>query len=164
MKKIIIATVIAGLVALYLVRKASEKYDQMENNVYSTKESRVAERHGIVAPNVGQASPPRINIPPSSPSTPPSPSPGPSSPSPASSSGSGVVSAGQANQTNLVICLREIAAFNPSRPSIQIGNFLKDTPLAIGPKDALSGMYYVTYQPKNGKPVRALCRAEDLGK
>jgi hypothetical protein len=161
MKKIIVVLVVVGFIALYLVRRASEKYQEVEGNLYEFKSANSAERLGFVAPGAatGQA-PGTPPPPPAAPGSPPSAPSTPTSP-PAASSESGVVPTGQAD---VVISSREIAAFDPAHPTNQIGKFLKNTTLTIGPKDALSGMYFVTFRPPGGKPRRVLCRGEDLGR
>lgn len=65
---------------------------------------------------------------------------------------------------NVVVCTRPVAAYNPSSPGVLLGEFLKDSVLTIGEKDAATGMYAVTYQDKDGKVINALCGAEDLGR
>ena len=45
-----------------------------------------------------------------------------------------------------------------------MGTFLKGSELTIGEKDTESGMIFVTYQDKDGKAIRALCLAQDLGR
>jgi hypothetical protein len=68
------------------------------------------------------------------------------------------------NKPNVVICTRDVDAYNPTNSLQLIGKFHKDTQLTIGSKDVLSGKYYVFYDQPNGKKITALCKAEDLGK
>lgn len=68
------------------------------------------------------------------------------------------------SQPNVVVTLKDIDAFSPTNPNQLIGRFNKDTRLSVGSKDLISGKYFVVYEPKGGKPITALCKAEDLGR
>lgn len=62
------------------------------------------------------------------------------------------------------VCTRQTSAYNPLNPSQLIGSFAPRTVLNIESKDSASGMYLVTYRQPDGKVIRALCRASDVGR
>jgi len=68
------------------------------------------------------------------------------------------------DKPNVVVCTRDLDAFDPALPSALLGKFLKDSLLTIGEKDAASGLISVTYQDKDGNVTRALCKPQDLGR
>jgi hypothetical protein len=78
--------------------------------------------------------------------------------------GPAVVPSPQGNEPNLVICVREIEAFDPKNPSKSIGRFGVNTPLVIGEKDPASGKYRVIFKTSRGAEIKGLCNAADLGK
>lgn len=78
--------------------------------------------------------------------------------------GPAVVPAPQWNQPNLVVCVRELEAFDPRDPKKSIGRFGVNTPLIIGDKDEASGKYRVTFKPSKGPEIHGLCNAADLGR
>ncbi len=80
------------------------------------------------------------------------------------SSPTGGMNTASARAPALFTCSSDIGAFNPSNPAEQIGIFKKDSVLTIGDQDAKSGMFRVTYKESNGNAIRALCRAQDLGR
>jgi len=67
-------------------------------------------------------------------------------------------------QVEIVTCRKTITAYSPSRPSQVTGKFVTGTRLAILSKDKTTGMYLVLYTYPDGRQVRALCTARDLGK
>jgi hypothetical protein len=69
-----------------------------------------------------------------------------------------------ANQSNMIVCLKDVDAYSPTNSTHVIGKFGKNTKLTIGSKDPVSGKYHVTFQPPTGQPINVLCKAEDVGK
>ena len=61
------------------------------------------------------------------------------------------------------ICTQQIAAYDPSNPSKQLGFFKTGSELQLTITPAPPGMVLVTYQDPSGQLITALCRAEDVG-
>ncbi len=65
---------------------------------------------------------------------------------------------------NEVKVLRNVMAYDPADPAKQMGEFVPDSLLLLGDKDAASGMVHVTFTNTDGSQVQALCRAEEMGR
>jgi hypothetical protein len=145
MKKIFLIGAGAAFFILF-VGLAVKWYSGIEADLYK-KDKKPADQLGIVAPDLNAAKnekpTPSQTIPPPVPVN---------------------TAVTLTNQPNVVICNRDIEAFNPANASLFIGKFLKESQLTIGSKDPSSGMYFVTFKQKDGSIIRALCRAEDVGK
>ena len=156
-KILIIGIIVIGAVAGF--RLVSEKFDQIDSNMSGQEKAHVAERHGVVGPDIGQADHPKSSPPPAPSAAPPA-APGVAPVAPVAS----VACVAPTGKPNEVVCTRDMDAFNPAKPSEKIGKFLKGTPLTIGTTDAATGMIFVTYKEANGTVVRALCLPKDLGR
>ena len=158
MKKIMY--IVLGIVCMtFAIKVCIDWYTGIENNIYHDKERKAAERQGFVGSAFGEPATATT----SGSSVPPSPQAGAANPSilplvlPSS--------AGVALTTHpgVVVCTRDIDAFNPSNPPQILGKFRKGTVLAVVAKDAASGKISVAYRQPDGKVIRALCRPLDIG-
>lgn len=61
-----------------------------------------------------------------------------------------------------IVIKKQIAAFDPSDSSKQLGFFQPDTTLKVITGDSATKFLEVQFEPPNGQSVRALCRIEDL--
>ena len=57
---------------------------------------------------------------------------------------------------------RQVQAMDPKDSTRTLGSFLAGSKLEAGTPNE-QGWVLVTYQPENGQPIQALCRAEDIG-
>ncbi len=160
LKKILIGVLVIGALG-YAIKWTISQYDEIEGDLYANKtqkDSKVAEKVGVTTSDLGapRSSPPASSAP----------------SAPASTSVSGVTALPPSNisgvratsQSNIVVCTREVNAYDPTNPPKLLGKFLKDSTLQLGAKDPVSGMVPVVYKQEKGPDIRALCTPQDVGR
>lgn len=153
---------IGGL--LFAVKFVMDQYQGIEDDIYAKKtqnEGKAAEKLGVLTSDPGAS---RTKPAPSpSPTASPAPTTASAAPAPAvAAPGGSAVSA--TAQPNMVICTRDLDAYNPANPTKLLGKFLKGSVIHLSNVDPVTGMVPVVYKQPNGPDIRALCQAKDVGR
>lgn len=139
-----------------------DQYQGIEDDLYAKKaqnENKTAEKLPLLTsdPSASRTKPAS----PSPKASSPSPSATASSSHPVTPNGSLVTATAQ---PNMVICNHDLDVYDPAHPTKLLGKFLKGSVIHLSSMDPVTGMIPVIYKQPNGSDIRALCRAEDVGR